>query len=201
MWYNVITVKNRRETKMSKKWLYEKELNQATQALLTAYLAASYSKTLAVIFTMEDGIYYCDLNNDEIAELARVNGEQLMTQKFCKKRAAYFLPKAVKFATTSDMELVKSYFPKYRKNAGYIAEFLYRLKVTGETVEEIKSSNNSKPFDKGNDTKDGKQLKNIDNGATFTSFNYLLEVCEKNSYEKTDEVKKAIEFLTTIYSK
>lgn len=186
---------------MSKKWKFEKELNSATKALLTAYLAASYSKTFAVVYTVDNDVFYCDLNTDEIAELARVNGEQLMTQKISKQRVKAYAEKAIKFATVADIELTKQYFPKYRKNEGYIAEFLYRMKVTNESVEEIKRSNNSKGFDKADDTKDGKQIKNINAGATFTSFEYLLTACKEINYEKTSEVEKAIEILKEIYAK
>lgn len=182
------------------KWKYEKEIASATKALLAAYLATMHSKTITVIFSVENDVYYCDLNESEIAELTRVNGYQLMTQKISKKRIAAYMPKAVKFATKFDVELTKSYFPEYAENNGYIAEFLYRLKVTNETVSDIKSSNNSKGYDVASDTIDNKQIKNLDKGATFTKFEYLVKACEKANYSEITKVKKAIEFLQTIYA-
>lgn len=200
MCYNISTVKDRRENKMLK-WKYEKELDEATRVLLTAYLATSHSDTITVIYTVEDKLYYHDLTENELIELTRVNGEKLMTQAISKARAKSYSKNAVQFATIADVETTKSYFPEYAKNAGYIAEFLYRIKVTNETVEDVKKSNKSISYAKGSDTTDGKQIKNIDKGATFTKFEHLLENCEKISYEKTEDVKKAIEFLTTIYNK
>ena len=182
------------------KWKYAKELNEATRTLLMAYLATSHSNTITAIYTVEDKLYYHDLTIEELLELTRVNGCKLMTQKISNARIKAYSKNAVQFATVTDVETVKAYFPEYAKNSGYIAEFLYRIKVTNESIEEVKKANKSISYAEGSDTTDGKQLKSLDSGATFTKFTHLLENCEKISYKKIEDVKKAIDFLVSIYN-
>lgn len=182
-----------------KKWKFEKEIANATEIITNAYKSLSHSKTITVIFTLDNDVYYHDLTDSEINEIARLNGkEKLSTQTATKKRINNYINNSVKFATTNDIENLKKDFPKY--NNGYISEFLYRIKITNETVNEIKHTNNSKGFDIASDTKDNKQIKNIDNGATFTTLEYLLKAAKRKNLESLESLEKAIEILNTIYS-
>ena len=182
-----------------KKWKYEKEIAIATEILLNAYKTLSHSKTITVIFTVNNDIYYHDLSDNELTEIARLNSNiKLSTQTATKKRINKYLENAVKFATIADLQEIKNSFPKY--NNGYLSEFLYRIKVTNETIENIKHSNNSKSFDNASDTNDNKQLKNIDNGATFTTLEYLLKAAKQKALDNITEIENAIEMLNKIYS-
>ena len=111
-----------------KKWKYENEIKNATATLLKAYLDTMHSKTITVVFTNENDVYYYDLTENDLHDLARVNSEKLMTQTLTKKRLAKYLENAVKFATINDIDEIKRNFPKYESNNGYIAEFVYRYK-------------------------------------------------------------------------
>lgn len=184
-----------------KKWTYENEINESTKTLLNAYLATMHSKTITATFTYNETVYAYDLTENDINELTTVTVDKLQINSLGKKRIEKILNKATAIATTNDINEMKKAFPKYAKNAGYIAEFVYRTKINGETIDEIKHNNNSKGYDKASDTKDNRQLKNLDTKATYTSFEYLLTVCKRTNYTKTNEVEKAIETLKTIYAK
>lgn len=183
-----------------KKWKYENEIKNATAILLKAYLDTMHSKTITVVFTNENDVYYYDLTKNDLTDLARVNNEKLMTQSLTKKRLAKYLENAVKFATIGDINEMRKNFPKYAKNNGYIAEFVYRYKKTNETIEEIKKSNKSIAYDLESDTKDGKQIKEITNGATFTTFAYILKVAREKKIDYINEIENAVDTLTKIYS-
>lgn len=181
-----------------KKWKYENEIKNATTTLLNAYKALSHSKTITVIFTVGESLFYHDLTDEELSEITRLNGkDKLSTQTATKKRTLEYLANSVKFADVNYLNELKTYFPQY--NNGYISEFAYRIKVTHETIDNIKNSDNSKPFDKASDTKDGKQIKNIDNGATFTKIEYLLKVAKEKNLETLSEIENAVETLNKIY--
>ena len=182
---------------MSKSWKFGNEINKSVETLVTAYLATTHSTTFTIVYTDNNKLYSADLSTDEIYKLARTNGEKLMTHTATKQRIAEYSKKAIEFGTVEEINELAKAFPK--ANGGYLAEFLYRIKLTGETIETIKHSNNSKGYDVGSDTNDGRQIKCIDKGATFTSFKYLAEVCEKRNYNKLNEVKEAINTLYRIY--
>lgn len=192
-------VKDRRTPKM-KKWKYENEIKNATATLLKAYLDTMHSKTITIVFTNGNDVYYYDLTANDLNDLARVNNEKLMTQTLTKKRLAKYLENAVKFATINDIDEIKRNFPRYASNNGYIAEFVYRYKKTNETIDEIKKSNKSIAYDLESDTKDEKQIKEITNGATFTTFAYILKVVKEKKIDYISEVENAINTLTKIYS-
>jgi hypothetical protein len=183
-----------------KKWKYENEIKNATTTLLNAYLATMHSETITIVFTYNDDVYAYDLTTNDLNDLARVNNNKLMTQSLTKKRLEKYLATAEKFATINDINEIKNAFPKYAKNNGYIAEFVYRYKKTNETIEQIKKSNKSIAYDKASDTTNNKQIKEISNGATFTTFEYLLKVAENKNLNNINEIKNAIETLTRIYS-
>lgn len=183
-----------------KKWKYENEIKNATATLLKAYLDTMHSKTITIVFTNENDVYYYDLTENDITDLARVNNEKLMTQSLTKKRLAKYLENAVKFATINDIDEIKRNFPKYAKNNGYIAEFVYRYKKTNETIDEIKKSNKSIAYDLESDTRDNKQIKEITNGATFSTFAYILKVAREKKIDYINEIENAVNTLTKIYS-
>lgn len=183
-----------------KKWKYENEIKNATATLLKAYLETMHSKTITIVFTNENDVYYYDLTENDITDLARVNNEKLMTQSLTKKRLAKYLENAVKFATVSDIDEIKKNFPKYANNNGYIAEFVYRYKKTNETIDEIKKSNKSIAYDLESDTRDNKQIKEITNGATFSTFAYILKVAREKKIDYINEIENAVNTLTKIYS-
>ena len=198
MCYNVYS-KGQEDAKM-KKWKYENEIKNATATLLKAYLETMHSKTITIVFTNENDVYYYDLTENDITDLARVNNEKLMTQSLTKKRLAKYLENAVKFATVSDIDEIKKNFPKYANNNGYIAEFVYRYKKTNETIDEIKKSNKSIAYDLESDTRDNKQIKEITNGATFSTFAYILKVAREKKIDYINEIENAVNTLTKIYS-
>ena len=183
-----------------KKWKYENEIKNATATLLKAYLDTMHSKTITVVFTNENDVYYYDLTENDLNDLTRVNNEKLMTQSLTKKRLAKYLENAVKFATINDIDEIKKNFPKYASNNGYIAEFVYRYKKTNETIDEIKKSNKSIAYDLESDTRDNKQIKEITNGATFTTFAYILKVAREKKIDYINEIENAVNTLTKIYS-
>lgn len=183
-----------------KKWTYEKEINESTKILLTAYLNLMHSTTITATFTYNDTMYAYDLTENDINELTTTTKDKLQINGLGKKRIEKIINKSREIATTNEINEIKNLFPNYSKNNGYIAEFVYRIKVNGENENEIKKSNNSKAFDKASDTKDNKQLKNLDTKATFTTYEYLLKVCEKRNYNKINDVKNAIDTLNRIYN-
>ena len=183
-----------------KKWKYENEIKNATAILLKAYLETMHSDKITVVFTNENDVYYYDLTANDLTDLARVNNNKLMTQSLTKKRLAKYIENAVKFATITDIDEIKKEFPRYASNNGYIAEFVYRYKKTNETIDEIKKSNKSIAYDLESDTRDNKQIKEITNGATFTTFAYLLKVVKEKKIDYINEVENAINILTKIYS-
>lgn len=182
-----------------KKWTYEKELANCTKTLVNAYLATMHSDVITAIYTYNDDVYAYDLTINDIESLATVTAEKLQINALGKKRIEKVLENSEKFSTVEQMTELEKEFTK--QNKGYIAEFLYRIVKNNETIEQIKKSNNSKGYDVASDTKDNKQLKNLNNKATFTSYEYLLKVCEKKSYNDIENVKKAIEQLKEIYAK
>ena len=184
-----------------KKWTYENEINESTKTLLNAYLATMHSKTITATFTYNEIVYAYDLTENDINELTTVTVDKLQINSLGKKRIEKILNKSTAIATTDDINEMKKAFPKYAKNSGYIAEFVYRTKVNGETIDDIKHSNNSKGYDKASDTKDNKQLKNLDTKATYTSFEYLLTVCKRTNYNNITAVENAIATLKKIYTK
>ena len=198
MCYNVYS--KVQEDKKKKKWKYENEIKTATATLLKAYLDTMHSKTITVVFTNENDVYYYDLTENDLTDLARVNNEKLMTQSLTKKRLAKYLENAVKFATINDIDEIKRNFPRYANNNGYIAEFVYRYKKTNETIDEIKKSNKSIAYDLESDTRDNKQIKEITNGATFTTFAYILKVAREKKIDYINEIENAVNTLTKIYS-
>ena len=198
MCYNVYS-KGQEDEKI-KKWKYENEIKTATATLLKAYLDTMHSKTITVVFTNENDVYYYDLTENDLTDLARVNNEKLMTQSLTKKRLAKYLENAVKFATINDIDEIKRNFPRYANNNGYIAEFVYRYKKTNETIDEIKKSNKSIAYDLESDTRDNKQIKEITNGATFTTFAYILKVAREKKIDYINEIENAVNTLTKIYS-
>lgn len=183
-----------------KSWKFATEINASVKTLILAYLATMHSTTITIVFENNNKVYYHDLTTDEILEIVRTNGKKLMTQKLTKSRLEKFLENSVEFATTADIENTKNLFPNYATNNGYISEFVYRMIVTNENANEITKSNKSIAYDKASDTKDNKQIKDITNGATFTSFEYLLKVCEKKKVNNLNEIKNAIETLNRIYN-
>ena len=183
-----------------KKWTYENEIKTSVKTLVTAYLATMHSTVITVTYTYNEKIYAYDLTENDINELSTATKTAIQINGLGKKRIEKIINKSTEIATTNDFEEMKILFPNYKKNAGYLAEFLYRIKVNGETVNEIKHSNNSKGYDKASDTKDNRQLKNLDGKATFTSFEYLLTVCKKVNYEKINDVENAIATLDRIYN-
>ena len=198
MCYNVYS-KGQEDAKM-KKWKYENEIKTATATLLKAYLDTMHSKTITVVFTNENDVYYYDLTENDLTDLARVNNEKLMTQSLTKKRLAKYLENAVKFATINDIDEIKRNFPRYANNNGYIAEFVYRYKKTNETIDEIKKSNKSIAYDLESDTRDNKQIKEITSGATFTTFAYILKAAREKKIDYINEIENAVNTLTKIYS-
>ena len=183
------------------KWKFDKEITEATEILLTAYLATMHSAVITAIFFYNDDVYSYDLTESDINELTTVTAESLQINALGKKRIEKIVDKSTKFATVNDFEQLKEIFPSYRRNNGYLAEFLYRMKVNNESVEEIKHSNNSKGYDKASDTKDNRQIKNLNNKASYTDLSYILEVCEKVNYKDTEKVRNSIDTLKKIYNK
>ena len=183
------------------KWTYEKELAECTEILLNAYLNTMHSAVITAIFFYNDDVYSYDLTESDINELTTVTAESLQMNALGKKRIEKIVNKSTKFATVNDFEQLKEIFPSYRRNNGYIAEFLFRIKVNNESVEEIKHSNNSKSYAKASDTKDNRQLKNLNGKASYTELKHLLEVCEKVNYKDTEKVRNSIEMLKKIYNK
>lgn len=183
-----------------KSWKFATEINASVKTLINAYLATMHSTTITIVFENDNKVYYHDLTIDEILEIVRTNGKKLMTQKLTKARLEKYLENAVEFATTADIENIKNLFPNYADNNGYISEFVYRIKVTNENVTEITKSNKSTAYDKASDTKDDKQIKDITNGATFTSLEYLLKVCTKRKVNNLNEIENAIATLNRIYN-
>ena len=179
------------------KWKYEAILNTCKNILVEAYLNTMHSKNITVIYSVEDKLYYHVLTLAEIAEIARIKPNALGMQAISKKRVKTYAENAIEFASVNEMESLKAEFADFNK--GWLAEFLYRIKINGESIEEIKTANNSKGFDIASDTKDGIQIKFIDNGATFTEFEYLEKVCERRNYNKLNEVKEAVKQITEIY--
>lgn len=184
-----------------KKWKFEKELNESTKILLTAYLATMHSKVITAVYTYDNNVYAYDLTESDLNDLTTVTAEKLQINALGKKRIEKVLEKSKAIATTNDFEEIKNLFTNYKKNNGYIAEFLYRIKVNNESVEQIKKSNNSKGYDVASDTKDNRQIKNLNEKATYTSLEYLLTVCKKVNYKDTDKVENAIAILKKIYEK
>ena len=181
-----------------KKWKYENEIKNATAILLTAYLATMHSDVITAIYTYNNDVYAYDLTTTDLENLATATKDKLQINALGKKRIEKVLDNSEKFSTVEQMTELEKQFTK--QNKGYLAEFLYRIVKNGETTEQIKKSNNSKGYDVASDTKDNKQLKNLDNKATFTTYEYLLKVCEKKNYKNIDNVRKAINDLAIIYS-
>lgn len=196
--YNVYS--KGKENRKMKKWTYEKEIKESTKILLTAYLTLMHSKTITATFTYNEKMYAYDLTENDINELVTATKDKLQINGLGKKRIEKIINNSIEIATTNEINEIKKLFPNYSKNNGYIAEFVYRMKVNGETENEIKSTNNSKPFDKASDTKDNKQIKNLDGKATFTSYEYLLTVCKRNGYNNIKDVENAIATLNRIYN-
>lgn len=184
-----------------KKWLFEKELNEIKEILIKAYLLTSHSKTITIIYTDNEKVYYYDLTKSDIYEMTTLKNDALSIKQIGKKTIEKIKSKSIEFANANDIENTKNLFPNYSKNFGYIAEFTYRMKVTNETEKEIKSTNNSKSYDIASDTKDNKQLKAIDNGATFTKVDYILKVAKQKNLDNINEIEKAINKLKEIYKK
>lgn len=184
-----------------KKWKYEKEIAESTKTLLTAYLDTMHSAVITAIFFYDNDVYFYDLTASDINDLTTVTAESLQMNALGKKRIEKIIDKSVKFATVNDFEQLKEIYPSYRRNNGYLAEFLYRMKVNNESIEEIKHSNNSKGYDIASDTKDNRQIKNLNGKATYTDLSYILEVCEKVNYKDTEKVRNSIEILKKIYNK
>ena len=183
------------------KWKFEKELAEITTILLNTYLTLSHSTVITVMFTDNNNIYAHDLTTEELNDLIRLDGkEKLALNNIGKARVKKYITNSTIIATTNDMEEMKNTFPKYARNNGYIAEFVYRNKINGETIEEIRKSNKSKPFDKASDTKDNRQLKMIDKGASMTDITYLLETAKAKRLDNITEIEKAIETLNKIYA-
>lgn len=180
-----------------KKWKFEKEITESTKTLLTAYLATMHSVVITAIFTYNDDIYTYDLTESDINELTTVTAEKIQINSLGKKRIEKILDKSEKFTTVEQLEKIRENFPKY--NNGYISEFAYRIIKNGESIEEIKHSNNSKGYDIASDTKDNKQIKNLDSKATFTSYDYLIKVCKRKGYKDIEKVINAINTLKEIY--
>ena len=188
---------NKSEVSKMKKWKFDKELTNCKEILLTAYLATMHSDTITVIYTNENKLYYHDCTRAEIAELARLTDRALAMQAISKKRLASYKENSIAFAELAELtELTKDF---KNVNNGWLAEYLYRIKVNGENINDIKKANNSKGYDIASDTKDNKQIKNIDKGATFTKYDYLLKACKKANYEKLADVENAIATLNVIY--
>lgn len=183
------------------KWTYEKELAECTETLLNAYLATMHSAVITAIFFYDNDVYFYDLTTNDINDLTTVTAESLQMNSLGKKRIEKIIDKSVKFATVNDFEEMKNIFPSYRRNNGYLAEFLFRIKVNNESVEEIKHSNNSKGYDKASDTKDNRQIKNLNGKASYTELKHLLKVCEKVNYKDTEKVRNSIDTLKKIYNK
>jgi hypothetical protein len=156
-----------------------------------------HSTTITVIYTVDKKLLSYDLNSTEIKELARLTDRALATQAISKKRIASYSTKAKIFADAAEIDNLKADFPNY--NNGYLAEFLYRIKVNGETVEDIKKSDKSIAYDIASDTKDNKQIKFIDKGATFTQYDYLLKACNRKSFN-VKAVEEAINTVKSIYA-
>lgn len=191
------TLTNESEVSIMKKWKYDKELTNCKAVLLSAYLATMHSKTITVIFTNDNKLYYHDCTIAEITELARLTDRALSMQAISKKRLASYINNSIAFAELAELTELAKDFEKV--NNGWLAEYLYRIKVNNESVNDIKKANNSKGYDIASDTKDGKQIKNIDKGATFTKYEYLLKACERANYKELENVKQAIATLNTIY--
>lgn len=180
-----------------KKWKFEKEITESTKTLLTAYLATMHSVAITAIYTYNNDVYAYDLTESDTNELATVTAEKIQINSLGKKRIEKILNKSEKFATVEQLEKIREYFPKY--NNGYISEFAYRIIKNGESIEEIKHSNNSKGFDIASDTKDNKQIKNLDSKATFTTYEYLIKACNRKGYKDIEKVINAIATLKEIY--
>jgi hypothetical protein len=180
-----------------KKWKYEAILNACLNTILDAYCATMHSTTVTVVYTVDNKLLACDLDNAEVKELARLTDRALATQAISKKRIASYSTKAKIFADATEIDNLKADFPNY--NNGYLAEFLYRIKVNGEKAEDIKKSDKSLGYDIASDTKDGRQIKFIDKGATFTQYEYLLKACIRKNYN-VKAVEEAINTIKSIYA-
>ena len=181
------------------KWTYENEMNACTKILLNAYLATMHSEVITAIYTYENDVYAYDMTENDLYDLATVTRDKLQIKSLGKKRIEKILEKSEKFSTVEKMENLKNDFTK--QNNGYIAEFLYRIEKNGETVENIKHSNNSKGYDLASDTRDNKQLKNLNDKATFTTYKYLIKASERKNYNDIENVKNAVKTLEMIFSK
>lgn len=184
-----------------KKWKFEKEIAESTKILLNAYLATMHSTVITAIFFNDEKVYFYDLTTNDLNDLTTVTAEKLQIKNLGKQRIEKILEKSTEFATVAEYEKLKEIFPNYKKNDGYLAEFLFRIKVNHESVEEIKKSDNSKSYDKASDTKDNRQIKNLNGKASYTTNEYILNVCRKVNYIDTEKVEKAVETLKEIYKK
>lgn len=185
--------------KGKKSWRYEAILNACFNTLLDAYCATMHSDMITVIYTVDNKLMICDLSDEDVRELARLTDRALATQAICKKRIISYSKKAKIFADVTELEALKADFPSYSRNNGYLAEFLYRIKVNGEAVEDIKKSDKSVGYDIASDTKDGRQIKFIDKGATFTQYDHLLKACIRKNYN-VKAVEEAINTIKSIYA-
>ena len=180
-----------------KKWKFEKEITESTKTLLTAYLATMHSTVITAVYTYNDIVYAYDLNENDLETLATLTAEKMQINALGKKRIEKILEKSEKVTTTEKITEISKHFEKY--NNGYITEFAYRIIKNNETISDIKHSNNSKGFDVASDTKDNRQIKNLDNKATFTTYDYLIKACKRKGYKDIDKVEKAIETIREIY--
>jgi hypothetical protein len=181
------------------KWKFDKEMTIAKNVLLNAYLETMHSDVITAIFTHNDNVYAYNLTTNDLFDLVTVTSDKLQINALGKKRVEKIINKSEKFSTVEKMDNLAKEFDG--KNKGYVAEFLYRIEKNGETIEEIKHSNNSKGYEVASDTKDNRQLKNLNGKATFTSYSHIYDVCVKQNYKDIENVKSAIDTLKEIFSK
>lgn len=185
-------------------YLYKNEIAEAVAICVTFYLNAMHSDTIDVIYSYKSDVYNVHtLTTEEVFELARVSRNSkneliLATQALNTKRNNQYNKNSTEFATVTEINKFAENFPKY--NNGYICEFLYRNR-NGESIEQIKHSNNSKNFAFASDTKNNKQIKVLTekNGATFTTLTNLLNCCKQKNLN-TENLENAINFLNKMYN-
>ena len=181
-----------------KKWKFEKELATAKSAFISAYLATTAAEKTAIVF--DDGInyYYRDLTRAEEIAFCRMDTKSIKLNSLTKKVRATLNINAVKICTVEEAE---DFFKNFENiNHGYLCEFLYRFFVTRENLKEIKALRADIPYYLTPDTKDGKQIKNIDKGATYTDFKTIVKALKFKGMDSTG-IEKQIEIINTIYSK